>query len=381
MRIVHVIDYFHTDVGYQEYFLAREQARAGHPVRVVTSMHRHHTVSTPITDETDGDAELARAGVDVVRLRARQLGHDRAWLTGLNDAIATHEPDVAHVHGPFSPTTVRATRSCAGLRVPVLVDNHIQEAIAPGSVSPAGRLYYTLYRVALGRWLRRHVSTWVANGPYEADFLRDRMGLCDGDVQLVPLAFDPDVFRYDDVARTAARQAHGWGDELVVTVTGKLHPGKCVEVVAAAAEQRARDGNVRVVLAGSIEPSYLAEVRAAAPTLAAGERIEVYPLLPQKELAALYLASDVVVFARLPSISIYEAAGTGARVLVGRDRFADWLHQLDASIEPVDLAEVAESLAAADNRATRAADAAEVLGWPAISALFVDLYKQMSCAS
>jgi len=37
VRILHVTQYFLPWLGYQEYYLAREQARAGHEVMVLTS--------------------------------------------------------------------------------------------------------------------------------------------------------------------------------------------------------------------------------------------------------------------------------------------------------------------------------------------------------
>src|SRR5207249_11042893 len=112
MRIIHLLDYFHTDVGYQEYYLAREMSVAGHDVRVVTTAHRHHTVAVPGVDEARGAQDLRDAGVEVVRLPARQLGHDRAWAHGLADAIASFRPDAVHCHGPFTPTAVRTAPAC-----------------------------------------------------------------------------------------------------------------------------------------------------------------------------------------------------------------------------------------------------------------------------
>jgi glycosyltransferase involved in cell wall biosynthesis len=381
MRICHVIDYFHTDVGYQEFFLAREQASAGHAVRVISSTFRQHTVAEPGPDEVRGLAELHDAGVEVVRLSARQLGHDRAWLNGLDAAITAHFPDVAHVHGPFCPTTVRAVRACRRASVPVLVDNHIQEAIAPASTSTLGRLSYTAYRMAFGRTLRRDVGAWVANGPHEADFLADRLGIARSHVELFPLAFDPACFRYNDEQRAALRAEQGWLDDLVITATGKLHPGKRVEAVAAAAEAVARARAVRIVVAGSLPDGYENVIRRAAPKLDADGRIEIRPLLPQRELAELYLAADVVVFARLPSISIYEASGTGARVLVGEDEFARWLHSMCDVIEPVAVTDIASHLVEATDRRARADAAAKALGWPAVSTTFVDRYWRLACAS
>ncbi|HEY2814054.1 MAG TPA: glycosyltransferase family 4 protein [Acidimicrobiales bacterium] len=381
MRICHVIDYFHTDVGYQEFFLAREQASAGHDVRVVSSTHRQHTVSVSGPDEARGSAELRDAGVDLVRLPALQMGHDRAWLRGLGHAITAHRPDTVHVHGPFSPTTARAARVCNRHDIALLVDNHIQDSIAPASMTVLGRTVYAAFRLAFGPMLRRSVDAWVANGPSEASFLSERLGVPVERVELFPLAFDPAAFHYDEERRTKVRAARRWEDDLVVAVTGKLHPGKRVEVVAAAAEQLSRSDHVRLVIAGSIEPDYATTVKQAAPRLDGDGRVEIRPMLAQRELADLYLASDVVVFARLPSISIYEATGTGARVLVGDGAFGRWLHSISEVVEPVALPDLADHLSRVDQRGERSASAADVLGWPAVSAAFVARYERLRCAS
>jgi glycosyltransferase involved in cell wall biosynthesis len=382
VRICHVIDYFHTDVGYQEFFLARDQARAGHDVTVVSSDHRQHTVAEPGPDEQLGLDELRDAGVTLVRLPGRQLGHDRAWIRGLGGAVAAARPEAAHVHGPFSPTTFRAVRAARRAGAGVLVDNHVHEAIAPGSTSPVNRLIYGGYRATAGAYLRRSVGAWVANGPHEADFLASRLGLPRRDVELVPLGFDPDVFGPDEDRRAAARTALGAApDDAVIAVTGKLHPGKRPEAVAAACESLHAHRPTWLVLAGSIDPASRAAVLAAAPTLAAGGRVVERGLLGRRDLADLYRAADAVVFARLPSISIYEATGTGARVLVGRDQFAGWLAGQCPSIEPVDVQpDSLRDVEPADpaTRTSRADQAAAAFAWPHVARRFTERYAALA---
>src|SRR5579872_2996930 len=107
MRIAHVIDYFHTDVGYQEYYLAKSMAEDGHDVRVVTTIYRQGNVATPVDDRGIGKERLDAAGVEIVRLAALQMGHDRAWVRGLGSALAEFRPSAVHCHGPFTPTAVR----------------------------------------------------------------------------------------------------------------------------------------------------------------------------------------------------------------------------------------------------------------------------------
>ena len=384
MRIAHVVDYFHTDVGYQEYYLALTQARAGHEVIVITSNHRHHALGGEGPDAKVGQKLLDDAGVDVRRLDAVQLGHDRAVLRKLKETLRSFRPDVVHCHHSFAPTTVRCAALAPRLGFGLLVDNHIQEAIAPGASSTAGRAYYAGFRTSFGPYIRRRVDDWVTNGPYEKDFLRSRLGLADGDVALVPLGFDPSIFAFDLQRRADERQRRSWSDDVVVAVTGKLHAGKQVELIASACERAHHAHPVRLVLAGTIDEHYLAHVRAAAPHFVERERLDVWPLLTRHDLAELYLAADVVAFARLPSISIYEAAGTGAIVAVGRDEFAEWLAGLAPGIRAVDpggLDVTALAAEATDGREARARAATAAFSWETVSAEFVRRYEGLRCAS
>jgi glycosyltransferase involved in cell wall biosynthesis len=377
MRIAHVIDYFHTDVGYQEYFLALEQARAGHAVRVISSAHRHHTVAVVGPDEGIGQAELDAAGVEVVRLPARQLGHDRAWLHGLEQGILAHRPDAIHCHGPFHPTSIRVARCAHKAGIALLVDTHIHEAIAPSSTRPVGRAGYRAYRAVAGATLRRATGAWVANGPYEAAFLEQRLGLPVGSVDVIPLGFDPAVFSHDTATGRSWREGRAWGDDLVVAVTGKVHARKRADLVAGACERILLERGVHLALAGDVDADVLASIKAAAPDLNRSGRVHVLPMLGRHDLAALYNAADIVCFARLPSISIYEAVGTGAKVVVGRDRFSDWLAGMHGGILSVDLDDLAPALAVPEDRALRsrrAATAREVFSWAVISDDFIRRY-------
>jgi glycosyltransferase involved in cell wall biosynthesis len=374
-RIAHVIDYFHTDVGYQEYYLAKSMAEAGHTVRVVSSHLRQHTVAVPGPDEASGEAALLASGVELVRLPARQLGHDRAWLKGLESNLASFRPDAVHCHGAFAPTTFRVARTKRRLGCHLLVDNHIQQFIAPASSSGIGRVAYGSYRSAAAPFLRRQVDHWVAIGPHERDFLSVRMNLGTGDIEMIPLGFDPEIFKYDAERRSSLRSDRGWSDDTVVAVTGKLNIRKRSDLVATAcAEAHAAGRSVRMVCAGTVDGDALRSIEDAAGDLMAQGRLEILPMLGRQELADLYLCSDVVVFARLPSISIYEAAGTGVRVLVGRDSFSEWLHGQLPAIEPVNPEDLVDLLMPASTRAERAEDARNVFSWSVLSEQFVDLY-------
>ena len=62
MKIIHIIDYFQPRLGYQEVFLAREHARLGHDVYVVTSDRYNPTVYSGNAAETVMGKRIAGSG-------------------------------------------------------------------------------------------------------------------------------------------------------------------------------------------------------------------------------------------------------------------------------------------------------------------------------
>jgi len=377
VRIAHVIDYFHTDVGYQEFFLARCMAAAGHDVQVISSGHRHHTVTVPGADERAGAKALADVGVEVVRLPAFQLGHDRAWLKELPNALLEFEPEAVHVHGPFGPSALRVAAAKGRRHFALLVDNHLTDDNTPGAKSPLGRVAYRGFGVLGGPLLRARVDEWVAVGPDEARFLFKRLGLGRAQVTLVPLGFDPSAFSFDPARREALRARRGWAeDDLVVALSGKVHLGRRPDVVAAAVGALSTRRSVRLAVAGRLSPEDQRAIETAAGPLAGNGRCHFTGMLPQAELADLFVTADVVVFPHPPSISILEAAGTGARVWVEHSAYATWLHDQCAVIEPVDLHALPFDSADPEGRAERATVARTAFCWDGIGERFVSLYRK-----
>lgn len=370
MKIAHVIDYFHTDYLYQEFYLAKSQAEAGHDVRVIASVHRHGSVGAA-GDGEDGRRLLNEAGVDVIRLQAHQLGHDRSWMSGLRAALKAFGPDVVQCHGAFGPTTLRTALACHRADVPLVVDNHCRELNTPAAASPLGRKAYEAYRRCFGALLRRAVDCWVAVGPDERDFLSERLGIPSDQIFVIPLGFDPEVFFFDSARRQEMRADKDWHGDLVIVATGKLTAAKRLEVVAEACERSSPE--TRLVLAGSIERDYLRHVRAAAPALSQRNRLDVLPMLDRASLADLYRAADLAVFTR-PSISVFEAIGTGLNVALKDDAYCQWIHGLHKQVYPFEYDSLELGSTSIDARPSAAHNAHANFSWNTVTARFLDLY-------
>jgi glycosyltransferase involved in cell wall biosynthesis len=375
MRIAHIIDYFHTDVLYQEFYLAKSQAEAGHEVRVIASNHRRGTVGV-LGDESVGIQLLGKAGVEVVRPQSRQLGHDRVWIKGLKQALRAFRPEVVQCHGAFGSTTVRVAQVCAREDIPLLVDNHTNALNSRTASRFIGRQAYQAYNFLFGPLLQKAVRCWVAVGPEEAAFLTTILHLAEDQIELIPLGFDPKIFSFDSNRRSELRLSLGWKDDAVVVVTGRLTAYKRVDILAKLCDRMAAEHRVRLVLAGSISDATLRLVTAAAPTLSESGRLHVLPMLDRADLAELYLLADLAIFP-YPSISIFEASGTGLSVALARDPYAEWIHQFQPAIRPYDPGFLDLQAMQVVDRSAAARRAHENFSWPVISDRFVERYRSI----
>lgn len=109
-----------------------------------------------------------------------------------------------------------------------------------------------------------------------------------------PMGVDTDLFRFDEEARREWREKAGAKDEPVILFAGKLTKKKGVDVLLRAAAELAQGGrNFRLVIAGDgSERQALARLMSE---LHLGERAVFLGAIPNRELARLYSAADVVV--------------------------------------------------------------------------------------
>jgi len=130
-----------------------------------------------------------------------------------------------------------------------------------------------------------------------------------------PLGADEARFSFDaDRRRTLRTELNVGPSEVLVAFTGKLTEDKrIVDVVKAAIA-----AETVLVLAGRLDSRIWNQI----VSQGLSEKIRRMEWLPPDQLAGLYSASDVVVFTTF-SLSYWEAALTGAKVVVPKSRFFD----------------------------------------------------------
>ncbi len=233
MRIVQVAPFFYPHAGGVESYvrtLAREFARAGHEVTVVTSRYDRRL---PVTEKMDG--------FKVVRTRSLGVLFNTPIDVGTGRTLRGLEADIVHLHYPPPLTAFFATQALNGGKVPVCLTYHCDLYLA----GAAGRALATMYeRAFLPPTLARVDKIIVHTRSYgtTSAMLRGR------DLEIIPSVVDLDRFR-PGVDASELRRRLGLEGKRVVAFTGRLVPHKGVDVLLQALRELPDD--VALVVVGS----------------------------------------------------------------------------------------------------------------------------------
>jgi glycosyltransferase involved in cell wall biosynthesis len=276
VRIVQVSPFFYPHAGGVESHvrgIAREFAREGHDVTVVTARYRRQL---PASESFEGYRVL----------RSRSLG--MVFGTPLDLAIGrtlrSLDADVVHLHYPPPLSSYFATRGLERRPVPVCLTYHC-DLFLPGL---GGRFLTQLYqRVFLPRTLRRVDRIVVHTQSYGSTsaMLQGR------DLAVIPSAVDLDRFR-PGLNAAGLRADLRLEGKRVIAFTGRLVPHKGVDVILEALPLLPKDVVLLVVGAGPRLPSLIGHSR----RLSLVDRVRFCPSVSDDDLPRYLALADLFVF-------------------------------------------------------------------------------------
>ncbi|MFC1980925.1 glycosyltransferase family 4 protein [Chloroflexota bacterium] len=324
MRIIHIIDYFQPKLGYQETYLTREHAKAGHDVHIITSDRYNPTIyagnaAKPMMGKrTVGAGFVTEEGINIWRLKTLfELPH-AIWMLGLERKIEELKPDIVIVHGIVNFAAWRIARSKKKLADSRLIyDDHMTFANSRSAL----KIFYALFRWLFSSSIQKAADALVAILPDSKTFMHQRYGIPDERIHIIPLGADAELFRFDAKARKQTRKEFKLTEEDIVFVyTGKIVPQKKLQLlVEAAAILMTKHDNVKIMLVGGGSQSYIEKLKQDIAQKGLEDKFVWHEAVPNDQLYRIYSAVDVAVWPNEASISMREAMSCGLPLIIGRD--------------------------------------------------------------
>lgn len=320
MKIVHVIDYFQPKLGYQETFLAREHAKMGHEVFVVTSDRYNPIVylgdaAKPILGERIvAPGFFIEEDIKVWRLKTLFEVPHGIWIVGLEKKILELEPDLLIVHGIANYCAVKI--AFLKRRLPfckLIFDDHMTFDNSTSIM----RVFYPLFKLSFAKEIKRAGDAFVAIAPASIEFMHEKYGISYNDITLIPLGADDDLFRFDSISRQKIRDKLSLQESCVLFIyTGKIIPEKNLHLLVKAAKLLEKYTTFRILLVGNGSLKYIQVLKDSIRVANLDKLFFWHDAVPNSELYMYYSAADVAIWPRGASISQREAMACGLPLIV-----------------------------------------------------------------
>lgn len=329
-RVLLLSGYFDWFSGYQETGLAAWLQRDA-----TTEVIASDRVSPIFSDAHLAKLGMARRyetgtrvenGVQVTRFSTSEK-RSMVWSTQARKYIESQEYDLIVQVMPGQLMPVAGT----------LARNHTVRAVLYGDnsamwsqLSPAQRLLkgaaFVVSKGVLYTLVNRRADLVYGYTPNTVSRLRFFSG--GRTMSVLPLAFDPEKFYFDEGIRESRREALGYTEtDTVVVAAGKFEQRKRLDLLVNAFSRLASTrAGLKLILVGADDAPCSREVRAqikADPAL--NDLVTVMGFVDASELNAIFNAADIGVWPSMPAITIQQAMGTGLKVILPEN---DWVGHL-----------------------------------------------------
>ncbi|MGB9596892.1 MAG: glycosyltransferase family 4 protein, partial [Candidatus Poribacteria bacterium] len=322
MNIVILCAYFQPELGYREYYYARNLAKLGHEVNVITSdrilfIRDWENIAKSIGCEVSRYRKIGRSEIDgfMVYRTPVLFEYDRFIVPyGIKKILLNIKPDVVHIieNGfvfSFPAAIYKKSLNC-GLIYEIefsLTSTHLLRS----------KEYYEYYffKKPIIKYLVRKADRLNICTDEVSEFFYKHISESKEKINRMSLGADPDFFYENYKERQDLRVMMNIADDEVLIVTsGKIELHKRYDVLIKSISSIKNEyPKIKFLIIGSGAESAIKNILDIAQNEGIKENIILKPFAKRDELRKFYNASDIGVWTRA-TITILEAMGCGLPV-------------------------------------------------------------------
>lgn len=314
------------DMGYQEHFLAKYQAKLGHEVHVVTSnraypVHEGYAAfSTAFPQRVLAVGVSSQDGYQVHRLAAYGEKHLQLFMRGILATLRSIDPDLVVMHSITRYETLRvaAWKKLTGQRLRLVADDHSLYVVL--EFDWKRRVYRGIVRFLLHQC--GLLDTFHAVVPVTEEtrrLLHEHYAIPLERMVVLPISADTSQFQFSQAGRDRVREQLGIPTDFVVLgYYGKLSSERGVaDAYEISRELFARHPRFGLLFVGSgLDGEFARQLMARVEQDGFGRRVFWHGQVSHQELPAFYSAADIATWPKFASMGCLEAASCGLPIVI-----------------------------------------------------------------
>jgi glycosyltransferase involved in cell wall biosynthesis len=316
---------FEPQLGYSEYYLAKEWQRMGHRVIIVTS----DIFKTASKTRCKNSGYFNEEGINVLRLFTffEIFNIPVISLHKFKRFLLQFSPDIVQIQGIMTPLSVLAIfyKRVFGYKVVASVISG--EVTSKGLILSVKLALLRIYNKLLLPLMSSSIDYTLVCSEAALVWNRDIFHIPLKKICFVPFGADSKLFRFSYEKRKSLRSELNINDRDVVAIyTGKLVPHKKLgDLLRASAPLIHQNENFKLLLVGNGSPEHINLLKSMAKTLQIERNVIFHDAVYRTMLPSFYSASDVAVWPGSISISIIEAMSMSLPVIIKQSK---WTHHL-----------------------------------------------------
>ncbi len=309
LKILRVLETHQIELKYLEHYLTDEFKKQGIETDFLTSTKTPEILEQFLKTTSFESGIYADNNSKVIRLKSvsfynKQIIVDFRQLLNL---VRNSGYDIIHMHGIGNFITFSVLFSTFFMKKkPIIVINDHSNPSLKSLGMPA-KIFYAINRF-LFNVTKEQIDQLITVNQASSDFLRSHYKINQGKIEIIPLGYDADIFKYISEKRNNDKEI------LTLGFAGKINEAKNIELLIDVVLEL---DNVKCKIVGLNEGT-LSEYQNKLLKFE-NDKINFQPLIKDRQkLAEFYNEIDVAVFPGSISITTIEATGCGTPVILYR---------------------------------------------------------------
>lgn len=315
MKIIHFINFFEPNCGYEEDLTSKFQTLDGHNVTVLTTYYLPPRAGRPIHRSINLYSSVTEDGVKIIRLPFIPLPSAATFHVGSLIYLAFRSYDVIHIHGLLNPISplIALLSKIKGSKV--IIDNH-DFKYSSHQLSYNGlnffknvrRLEFIFVRKYIGKLLLKISDSAITFEDITKNFLIDFYDFPPSRITTATIGFDQNHF-------FPSPKCISKSNVLTIGFVGQLIPRKKIEDLIHLIHLL--PDNFQLKLIGSISKSYYMRLQCLCQELRIEDKVIFSGLVDYRLLPQAIKSLDVAIYLNSSSIVCNQILGCGIPILVG----------------------------------------------------------------
>ena len=315
MKIVHLCNYIQPALGYQEYYLAREHAKAGHQVTVITSDRFYpfpdykKTVGKVLGKRIIGKKTEKIEGFEIIRLNVLIEVGTQVWLLGLSSAIKKIKPDVVICHEMIYFNAKRIAKLKKKINFRLIYDSHA--SLVCDTQNPLKQIFYKMQNYSV---IKDNADKIIGVTDECVNYIVKKFKIPKKIPVMIPLGADTDIFFKDNKKGLEIRKKYGIKkNDFVIIYTGKMLEAKGVKLIIEAAAEIKNNKNIVIMAVGDGNIEYIEKMK----KFSLEKKVNFIKIdaVPNKALPAFYSAASIGCWPVQATIGTIEAIACGLPII------------------------------------------------------------------